>query len=207
MEGLLFERYFKIKFSKMKGEDLQKLVLSKYEKGEPSTKIFEDLNGFVSSRTIRRWCKMVRETGTINLSHSLGRPRIIRTKGVIQKVKKRMKRKKTVSIRKLAVELDISNGSVVRILKQDLGYRSYKKRVESAHTDFEKSKRMKFANWLRHNFRKEDSLRILFSDEKMFDLDAMYNAQNDRIWAVNREEADKRGSVQQKRKLPQKVMV
>ena len=68
----------------MKSEDLQKLVLSKYEKGEPSTKIFEDLNGFVSSRTIRRWCKMVRETGTISLSHSLGRPRIFRTKGMIQ---------------------------------------------------------------------------------------------------------------------------
>ena len=49
MAGLLFERYFKIKYSKMKGEDLQKLGLSKYEKGEPSTKIFEDFNGFVSS--------------------------------------------------------------------------------------------------------------------------------------------------------------
>ena len=60
---------------------------------------------------------------------------------------------------------------------------------------------------MRHNFRKEDTLRILFSDEKMFDLDGMYNAQNDRIWAVNREEADKRGGVQQKRKFPQKVMV
>ena len=117
MKGLLVERYFKIKFSKMKGEDFQKLVLSKYDKGEPSTKIFEDLNGFVSSRTIRRWCKMGRETGTINLSHSLGRPRIIRTKGMIQKVRKRMKRKKRVSVRKLAGELDISNGSVVRILK------------------------------------------------------------------------------------------
>ena len=32
----------------------------------------------------------------------------------------------------------------------------------------------------------------------------MYNAQNHRIWAVNREEADKRGGVQQKRKFPQK---
>ena len=150
---------------------------------------------------------MVRETGTINLSHSLGRPRIIRTEGMIQKVRKRMKRKKRVSVRKLTGELDISNGSVVRILKQDLGYRSYKKTVEPALTDFEKSKRMKFANWLRHNFRKEDTLTILFSDEKMFDLDGMYNAQNDRIWAVNLEEADKRGGVQQKRKFPQKVMV
>ena len=67
---------------------------------------------------------MVRETGTINLSHSLGR--------LIQKVRKRMKRKKRVSVRKLAGELDISNGSVVRIFKQDLGYRSYKKTVQPA---------------------------------------------------------------------------
>ena len=126
---------------------------------------------------------------------------------MIQKVKKRMTRKKTVSIRKLASELDISNGSDVRILKQDLAYRSHEKRVEPTLTDFEKSKRMKFANWLRHNFRKEDILRILFSDEKMFDLDGMYNAQNDRIWAVNREEADKRGGVRQKRKFVQKIMV
>ena len=60
---------------------------------------------------------------------------------------------------------------------------------------------MKFANWLRHNFRKEDTLRILFFNEKIFDLDSMYNAQNDRIWAVNREETDKRGGVRQKRKF------
>ena len=112
-----------------------------------------------------------------------------------------------MSVRKLAGELDISNGSVVRILKQDLGYRSYKKRVRPALTDFEKNKRMKFANWVRHNFRKEHTFRILFSDEKKFDLDGMYNAQNDGIWAVNREEADKRGGVQQKRKFPQKVMM
>ena len=95
---------------------------------------------------------------------------------MIQKVKKRMKRKKRVSSRKLAGELDISNESAVGILKQDLRYRSYKKRVDPAVTDFEKSKRVKFANWLRPNFGKEDTLRILFSDEKIFDLDGMYNA-------------------------------
>ena len=113
-------------------------------------------------------------------------------------MKKRMKRKKGVLIRKLASELDISNGFVVRILKQDLRYRSYKKRVESALIDFEKSKRMKFAYWMRHNFGKEDILRILFSDEKIVELDGMYNAQNHRIWAVNRQEADKSESLPRK---------
>ena len=97
--------------------------------------------------------------------------------------------------------------SVVRILKQDLGYRSYKKRVEPALTDLQKTKRLKFANWVRHNFRKEDTLKILFTDEKMFDIDGIYNAQNDRIWAVDREEADSKGGVCQRRKFPQKVMV
>ena len=50
-------------------------------------------------------------------------------------------------------------------------------------------------------------MRILFSDEKMFDLDGIYNSENDRIWAVNREEANRRGGKKQQRKFPQKVMV
>ncbi len=35
----------------------------------------------------------------------------------------------------------------------------------------------------------------------------MYNVQNDCIWAVNREEADKKGGVHEKTKFPVKVMV
>ena len=50
-------------------------------------------------------------------------------------------------------------------------------------------------------------MKILFSDEKLFDIDGIYNSQNDRIWAVSRVEADKRGGVKQKRKFPEKVMI
>ncbi|CAF4756340.1 unnamed protein product, partial [Rotaria socialis] len=41
----------------------------------------------------------------------------------------------------------------------------------------------------------------------MFDIDGVYNTQNDRVWAVDRADADKNGGTQQKRKFPQKVMV
>ena len=191
----------------MKSKDLRKLVLSKHENGDSASKIFKDLNGSVSYRTLRRWCQMMRNHGSIDLSHPPGRPRIIRTKTMIQKVKNRLQCKKRVSIRKLTSELNISNTSVHRILQKDLGYRPYKKRIEPFLTDTEKAKRMKFANWVRHNYRKEDTLRILFSDEKIFDLDGMYNAQNDRVWAINREEADKKGGVKQQREFPQRVMV
>ena len=40
---------------------------------------------------------------------------------------------------------------------------------------------MKFANWMRTNFRKENTMNILFSDEKMFDIEGVYNSHNDRI--------------------------
>ena len=48
---------------------------------------------------------------------------------------------------------------------------------------------------------REDTMRILFFDEKMFDLDGIYNSENDRIWAVNREEMNWRSG----KKTPRKV--
>jgi hypothetical protein len=34
-----------------------------------------------------------------------------------------------------------------------------------------------FANWIRTNFRRQETLKILLSDEKMFDIDGVYNTQ------------------------------
>ena len=59
----------------------------------------------------------------------------------------------------------------------------------------------KFANWARKKFRKEATIRIVFSDEKIFDLDGIYNSQNDRIWAVNREKVNRRRGKSSKESL------
>ena len=61
-------------------------------------------------------------------------------------------------------------------------------------------------NRVRTNFRKEGTTKILFLDEKLFDIDWIYNSQNDRIWAINRAEADINGGIRQVRKFSQKVM-
>ena len=74
-------------------------------------------------------------------------------------------------------------------------------------TNEHKEKRIQFANWIRTNFRKENTMKIVFSDEKMFDIYGVYNSQNDRIWAANRSEADMKGGIRRKRIFPQKVMV
>ena len=64
--------------------------------------------------------------------------------------------------------------------------------MESSLSDDQRVKQKKFANWVGTHFRKEDTMKILFSDEKYLDIDGVYNSQNDRVWAVNRIDADER---------------
>ena len=150
---------------------------------------------------------MLKKTGSINLSLPPGRTRTIRTKASIAKVKRRVKGKRPSSTRKLAAQLKISRTSVQRMLKEDLHYFPYKKITEPKLTELQKKKRVKFANWVLNNFSKEDTKKWLFSDEKMFDLNGIYNSQNDRVWAPSRQVADERGGVHQKTKFPAKVMI
>ena len=191
----------------MKSKDLQRIVLSKYQSGYTATEIHRDLYGGISLSTVKRWCRMVRRSGSIQLTGTRGGPRIVRTKENIRKVKTRLQRKKRVSVRKLSMELAISATSIRRILKEDLGLKPYKKVIEPALSDDQKIKRKQFANWVRTNFRKEDTLKIIFSDEKFFDIDGVYNSQNDRVWAVDRANANESDGIKQRRKFPQKVMV
>ena len=104
----------------MKSKDHRKLVLSKYETGHTSKKIFEDLNGAVSYRTVKRWCKMIREIGAIDLSKPFCCHRTVRTKATIQKIKRKSKDDKRISCRRVSFQMDMSFSSAYRILRKDL---------------------------------------------------------------------------------------
>ena len=95
---------------------------------------------------------MIKETESIKLSCSPGGPWTARTKINIQKVKTILKKKKRLSTRKLAKELDISRSSAQRIFITDLRYRPYKKITQLLLTDNHREKRKKFANWVKSNF-------------------------------------------------------
>ena len=64
----------------MKSLDLQEIVKCKHQNGDSVSKISNDLSGVISLSTIKRWVKMLDETGAIKLGKSPGRPRIARTK-------------------------------------------------------------------------------------------------------------------------------
>ena len=182
----------------MKSKHFQNLVLSKYQNGDEPTKSFRDFTSFVSLRLIERWCKAVRVTVSINLSSPPDRHRTIRTKGPIQKIKHRLERRKPVSSQKTARHLGVSRVSIRKILRNDRGLRAYKVQNELLLTNEHNEERVKFANWIRTNLRQENIMKILFSGEKMFDIDGIYNSQNDRLWAVNRSVADTKSGLRQK---------
>ena len=50
-------------------------------------------------------------------------------------------------------------------------------------------------------------MKIVFSDEKMFDLNGIYNSENDRIWVGNRKRANRRAGKKYQGKFAEKVMV
>ena len=132
---------------------------------------------------------------------------MIRAKTTIQKVKRKVNRKIPLSVVKLAAEMNLSETTVRRVFKKDLKLKPYKMTVQPSLTDRHKKSRKRFANCIRTNFRKEDTMKILFFDEKMFDIDGVYNSQNERIWAANHMEADVKGGIKRRRKYSQKIMV
>ena len=140
--------------------------------------IHEDLHGSMGLSTVERWCKMIRDTGKITLFKSIDRLRTVRTAANIRKMKHRHDRLQVFSCRKIARDLRISRTTAQRILKDDLKLKSYRIKVQPKIPEDQKTKRLKFTNWIRANFCKEDTLRFLFSDEKMFDIDGVYNFQN-----------------------------
>ena len=102
----------------MKSKDLRirTAVKNKFENGDGPAKIFRELGGVVSKRTINLWIKMIKGIGSIDLLKPPGRPHTIRTKANIQKAKLHLALKKRASTRKLAAELCISRTSTQRIL-------------------------------------------------------------------------------------------
>ena len=60
---------------------------------------------------------------------------------------------------------------------------------------------------MRKSLKKEDRDKILFSDEKYFSVEGVFNRQNERVYATSRLEADKKGGIKEKSKYPKRIMV
>ena len=146
----------------MKSKDLQKTVLSRCQNGDTPTEICCNLNGEIVLRTIKRCCQMIRQSDSIILSAPPVCPCFVRTKGNIQRITYRLCQKKRVSVRKLSTGLGIFDRSIWRIIKNDLGLRSYKIAIEPLLFDDEKIEPEKVANWIQKFSKRRSHGNFLF---------------------------------------------
>ena len=188
--------------------EMRKLIKRHYEAGKNVNFIYQSLSGTVSKRTIYRWIRTMKQTNTIEARTSPGRPRSVRTKPFIAKVKRNVNgNKKNKSAREMASQFGCSRGIISKVIHEDLGLKTYKKqnipKTSSSHIE----RRKTCTGWLRKKFDEVTQQKILFSDEKVFDGDGQINLHNDVVYAESRKAANMNCGLFSKTKYPFKVMV
>lgn len=187
---------------------IRKLIKSYVSSGKTGAQIYEALNKTVKKRTIYNWINRINNFKTIIAKKQPGRPRNVRTKKFIAKIKNQiLNNKKKKSARLIAKENGCDPKTVRLAIRNDLSLKPYKRIKVPALTHDHITQRKKFATWIRNNFNHEKCRKIMFSDEKVFDGDGQLNPKNDIIYAASREEANVNGGMKPKHKYPYKVMV
>ena len=185
----------------------RKLIKSYIDSGLTATEIYKKLNKTVPRTSVYRWYAHITR-GQILAKSPPGRPRNVRTKEFIAKIKRKVcLNKKRKSARKIAKEEGCSNMTVRRVIHEGLCLNTYKKTGAQALTNDQIQRRKSFSHWIRKYFNHESCRSIMFSDEKWFDQDGQYNRQNDCVYAESREAANKDFGTSPVHKFPYKVMV
>ncbi|KAI6656176.1 hypothetical protein LOD99_1509 [Oopsacas minuta] len=128
-------------------------------------------------RTIRRY----NETGEVCDKARSGRPPSVTTPALQKLVRERIRRNPRRSMRKMAQELKVSESSVRKIVKVNLGMRSFRRKKVHFLSEQVKVKRLQRCKGQLRRHVNHDIKKIAFSDEKIFTIEEALNPQNDRI--------------------------
>ena len=168
------------------------LVVQKKREGKSTYEISRELFEYkVSYNYIQRIVREHRKSGKVENSNKRNRKPSVRTPAAIKRIRDLIHKNGERSSRKLASVTNMSSTTVLKVLKEDLKLRPYKKRKIHGMSEAQKQKRFHRTKVLL-DWRRDDE--IIFSDEKLFLLQESFNPQNDRIWSSSIEDipADKR---------------
>ncbi|PIC32571.1 hypothetical protein B9Z55_012846 [Caenorhabditis nigoni] len=136
-----------------------------------------------------------------------GRPITVTTPAVVKAVRERIRRNPERSIRKMAKEFKMCHGSMEIVVNRKLDFHSYRMQKAAFLTKKNQLLRKQKARQLLLGTRSGTHLRTIFSDEKIFTIEANKNGQNNRIIATDFETACKNGKIINKTSHPASVMV
>ena len=157
------------------------------KKGLPPAKIFRLMKRFVSRGGVYKAVKRFRETESCAPRIRSTPEKPIRTKELIKKVRERLRRNPSRSARKLAKDTSVSVSTMQRLLKDDLHVYPYKFTKRQLLSNATKKKRLDRAKVLIKRLVVGTRPQVLWTDEKLFTVQAIHNHQNDRIWIPNKD--------------------
>ena len=180
--------------------DKRAAIIELYRAGKTNSEILKLLKAPRSTvyHTISR-CKELQSTEDRPRS---GRPRSSRTPKMINAVRARIRRNPKRSMRAMARDMNVSEKTIRNIVKTDLKMSSFKMQTRQHLTDLQKKKRLARAKILLNKLKAgtdtseartkillnklkagTDTSEIIFSDEKLFTVEAICNRQNNRVLA------------------------
>lgn len=183
-------------------------VLALYRVGKTPSEIFNLLKTLpISRRFVYRTVQRFKETNNVYDRPRDGRPRSVRLPNVINAVRARVYRNPLRKQKVLAREMNVSTRSVSRILRDDLHLGAFRRSKGHLLTPKLKEIRKKRSKKLLEKYGKGRYKKILFTDEKIFNIEEQFNSQNDRIYAKNYREAKEKVPRVERGHYPLSVMV
>ena len=189
-----------------KGASMREIAIEHHIRGHKPSAIRLMLANFVSIVTLRRWIKAYKDKGIIVVKkEKLTRIKKAATAKNILKMKRCLKKK--MSIKKISKQIRISERTLHR-MKNKLGLKAYIKQRTPALTNDQKKNRKRIAMWWRKtNADGMGKYDFMWSDEKLFTVNGGLNKNNDRVYALSREEANELGGLHYEKKFPLSIMV
>lgn len=165
-----------------KYQEVREKIILKLRAGERPTVIAKQLR--VSRMRVYRTQSLFEATGSVKARHGGGPARTWRTKTTVRAVCSQIRRNPRRSARQLSRDFNMTRTSMNKLLKQDLHMMN--RAIVRRHFMSERQKAtrttraQKLLNWLKSH----GGLVHVFSDEKLFSIDAAVNRRNDRYLSV-----------------------
>lgn len=165
-------------FSRMKASPHRAAIAHLTRQGIPPQRIAESLG--IPRSTVHRIAKQFKELGHVMEKSKSGRPRSVNVPRLRKVIRERIRRNDGLSINRMASNLGISRTSAQRIVKDNLGMRSYRLLQGQTLTEPAKEQRLVKAKKLLTFFKQTRAHNVLFTDEKVFTIEVARNSQNHR---------------------------
>jgi len=175
--------------------------------GKTAPEILKVLKGSVSRSGVFKAVKRFKETGSTQPRVRSTPIRPVRTEKLIKNTREKLRRNPARSAAKLAHEAHISSSTMRRVLKDDLKVKPYKITKRQLLSDATKKKRFERAKLLLNKVLDGTQPTVLWTDEKLFTVQAIHNPQNDRIWTENKDSVPVERRTSFRRQKPASVMV